>query len=407
MQVDVHLPHQLDHSPPYAEVPVTRIGHGGTRETDLTNARRIMTIFKAILFLSILQLSLSAVQKRNNYDPHVPFSGSDSWFEGWYTRIVDVKNGRSFASCAGSFCAGGKGCDGMSDQPGYLAFIHQDHNENRFQVEEMFPEHTKITLGQPPSSIDENPNSQTPARVFTWQADGVGLFTNESIKLNMPEKNIRFTAEMTDPVYWDTENPGEGPEGIVSYFPLQQHWFVYSLRSQVKYVYNGPQGTMIGTGYAHQEKNWGSSFPSEWVWLHGISQDGNSQLVLSGGNVPIVGGLSVHAWLVGLRSEKYDLDFRPQDLPTLFVPEVDACNGKFKMDVTHLTQRLIIEVAAPVDTFVDLAIPTANGFVKNGCVESYSAKITVSVYSWGSLVDTIIFERSAIEFGAGYMCQNH
>ena len=58
-----------------------------------------------------------------------------------------------------------------------------------------------------------------------------------------------------------------GPEGWVSRLPiLGFEWFVYSLRSRVDFIVSLPAQKIqvAGSGWAHQEKNWGASFPDAW-----------------------------------------------------------------------------------------------------------------------------------------------
>lgn len=294
----------------------------------------------------------------------------------------------------------------MQGLPGYLGFIHQSDSNSKFSVEEVFPNSTTIVSGDPSSPIRENPDFSSPPN-FKWSSENNGYFSNGSIHLSFPKSNIQFDADMSEPTFWNPKNPGEGPEGIAQYLPLQQHWFVYSLKSKVNYSYKSPKGNLQGSGFAHQEKNWGKSFPSQWVWAEATSKDGKYLFALSGGTVPVVGPIAVTAWLIGWRSPKHVLNFHPQDLTSAFDPKISACNGTYSMDVVNAAtgKRLYVRISAPISTFTALAVPWEKGFIPRGCIESYASTTIVQVYSWGTLVEEVTITGSALEFGGGYLCK--
>eukprot|EP00026_Physarum_polycephalum_P007530 Phypoly_transcript_07593.p1 GENE.Phypoly_transcript_07593~~Phypoly_transcript_07593.p1 ORF type:complete len:336 (+),score=43.56 Phypoly_transcript_07593:209-1216(+) len=312
-----------------------------------------------VLLLCVTQINC------NNYDPHYPASGEGLWFEGWYTRIVDFTNQMAFASIFGSYCVSGTSCNYMQDLPGYLAFVYQNFSQ-KFKVIETYPNATYIDVGPDERPVSSNPDFSSPPN-FIWKTPDYGWNSESAISLTMPG-GFTFKAVMADPIFWNPNNPGEGPEGLVMDLPLQQNWFVYSLGSQVSYSFSTPDGEIkTGTGFAHQEKNWGESFPSEWIWAEGTSADNLYHFALSGGDVPIVGPIGVHAWLIGYRSPNASWNFRPQDVPTLFTPHIDGCNGTFQIEANHLDETLKIFISAPVATFTPLAIPSQQGTYGSVC----------------------------------------
>ena len=59
---------------------------------------------------------------------------------------------------------------------------------------------------------------------------------------------------------------GSGPEGWLTSLPfLPLHWFVYSTGSTGTYSWTESNNSFSGQALAHQEKNWGDSFPPGWV----------------------------------------------------------------------------------------------------------------------------------------------
>eukprot|EP01119_Soliformovum_irregulare_P009142 TRINITY_DN2229_c0_g1_i1.p1 TRINITY_DN2229_c0_g1~~TRINITY_DN2229_c0_g1_i1.p1 ORF type:complete len:370 (-),score=78.24 TRINITY_DN2229_c0_g1_i1:91-1200(-) len=361
----------------------------------------------SLLFLTFFIFALARHDRhrdltpRSNYDPHYPSNGEGLFFEGWYFRIVDPQQNRAIAALGGSFCANNQPCKNMQGLPGYFAMMYKDASMAMRAVES-FPNETYIWLEPGNEIITGNPDFASPPD-FEFEATDLGGFTNGSIDATI--NGYKLSATMSDPIFWNPAVPGEGPEGIAMDLPLQQHWFVYSLGSIVDYRFVTPEGDLWeGSGFAHQEKNWGENFPSEWVWSEGISPENDYHFALTGGKVPVVGPVGVHAWLIGYRSPNLTLNFRPQDLPTIFTPTVDACHGSFKMVASHLAWSVEFDMTADVNSFVALAIPTQQGFVPNGCIESYDATVVARAYHWGSLVDEYTFTGAALEFGGNYLC---
>lgn len=99
-----------------------------------------------------------------------------------------------------------------------------------------------------------------------------------------------------------------GPEGglvrLNKLLPL--HWYVFSTRSKAKYTLSRDGHEILrNEGWAHQEKNWGNSFPTGWIWSHGVSPDAATYFSLAGGSI-----LGISAYLIGFRSKKIRLGFQ-------------------------------------------------------------------------------------------------
>lgn len=88
-------------------------------------------------------------------------------------------------------------------------------------------------------------------------------------------------------VLWDADQSERGPEGWARGLPLPTHWYVYSLGSTVEFKFSGPDGVLArsGRGWAHQEKNWGTTFPAGHVWFQGFSSDNSAQVRIYGAPV--------------------------------------------------------------------------------------------------------------------------
>lgn len=100
------------------------------------------------------------------------------------------------------------------------------------------------------------------------------------------------------------------------------------------------------------------------------------------------------------RSKTRNWHFKPQS-PTLFSTTVKQEEGLLEITAKQLNKSLVLKVEANPSTFTKVAGPSRNGFVPHS-VESYSAKAVVECYEYGKLVETMAFDRSALEFGGNY-----
>ncbi len=88
-----------------------------------------------------------------------------------------------------------------------------------------------------------------------------------------------------------------------------------------------------GTGLAHFEANWGSTFPAGWVWAQAVL-DTETQLLLTGGNFTIAGATRLQ-WVVSFRSPQAGaLDYRTIDLDR-FATASDCRAGTFAINASR------------------------------------------------------------------------
>lgn len=327
------------------------------------------------------------------------------WFQGWYTRITDA-NGASIAVIgATQYLPGTPMPDGFY-LPGYLAVIISDHGLTK--VYETFPAETTFWSNR--ASVLEDPESPYWEEFF-WDSGGNGVITNEYIDVSIPG-GIDVEASLGPRLPYNSTIPWLGPEGLVEFLPfVPLHWFVNSLGSDATYTYtllDEGGDTVSGSGFAHQESNWGVIFPPAWVWAEGINSDNSRQFSLSGGEL-MLGDTSLTTWLVAYHSPRIKWQFRPTLPGTEYITSIDSCAGSFSMIAKDSFRTLVITAHAPQESFFDVSVPTEDGFVP-GAEESFSAKVNVRGYvklPWlgDILIDRYQFSGAALEFGAGYMCE--
>ncbi len=327
------------------------------------------------------------------------------WFQGWYTRITDA-SGASIAVVGATQYLPGTTISDDFYLPGYLAVIICD--DGLTKVYEAFPEKTAFWSNR--ASVLEDPESPYWDKFF-WYSKENGVITNEYIYVSIPG-GIDVDASLGPRLPYNSTIPWLGPEGLVEFLPfVPLHWFVYSLGSDATYTYTllDEEGdTVSGSGFAHQESNWGVIFPPAWVWAEGINSDNSRQFSLSGGEL-MPGDTSLTTWFVAYHSPRIKWQFRPTLPGTEYITSIDSCAGSFSMIAKDSFRTLVITAHAPQESFFDVSVPTEDGFVP-GTEESFSAEVSVRAYiKWPWLGDILIdryqFSGAALEFGAGYMCE--
>lgn len=354
-----------------------------------------MAVFlRLCLFRGLLVLA-------SQYDPHLP--QKSPWFEGWYTRISETPTGQSVGLIVGHYPEKAQ----LSDAAAYLALIIDEGKGKTTVVEANPPGLTVLKHG---AAIANEPDDASEPDFEVSGGNGTLMMkqtgTQQRISMWFPSQGFRFEANLTDPVPWSSS--GQSPEGWAGKLPfLALHWFVYSLSSHASYRLESPTGVVLGHGRAHQEKNWGQSFPKSWTWGEGLQ--GASKIAFAGGTVPL-GPLKVpDAYLLGLRTSKLNWNFHPQD-PAVFWVSNDACRGRLNVTAIAADRLLRLSIQASAeetDGLFKVQGPTMSGF-KADSFESYRATITVEAFSGilhDKLEERIEFRQSAIEFGGeAWMC---
>lgn len=209
-----------------------------------------------------------------------------------------------------------------------------------------------------------------------------------------------------------------GPEGWLHVLPLPLHWFVYSLATPGTYrwVNLTSQEVLQGSGYLHQEKNWGKSFPPEWIWTEGYDPVKNVSFAGSFGTVNF-GPLPVPAMLFGYRNFRsgFAVDFRPDDSVTM--KDLQPCNGTASVTIESLFYSVKLHFSAEETTFgTCLCGPVADGFepvVTESFVATAWIQVTQHVTFWdmifrsGDILEDVVLTGVALEFGGNYLCQDN
>jgi hypothetical protein len=293
---------------------------------------------------------------------------------------------------------------------GYIAVIISKGNGSPTLVYEAFPKHTTYTTnGKPRFGTRKLFDGST----FYWEAEGIGHLSQDEIDIKIPG-SVSIYSSIEKRLPWQFEKDRLGPEGMILRFPfVPAHWFVHSLGSKASYELtykdsNNEDVSVTSNGYLHQEKNWGTAFPTGWIWSQGIGKHNQTQYALAGGFVKMPMIKKFKSWLIGIRGKKIRWDFRKSRITTKFKSVIDPCHGTFEITARDSKHYVKILAQAPLNTFGSVSIPTVNGFKANGGVESFSAKVEIKAYlrkhKRKILKEVLHFNNAALEFGAGFMC---
>lgn len=344
----------------------------------------------------------------NQYDPHL-FPSEGPFMEGWYTRIIDFESNHSFGILFGQVLTRSRGIHFKYYPLNMLSFIHSKGDESSMESFTVYPSSEDIQVTVRGKPVTSNPDFKSPAN-FEWKAKPYGYFrvTENETKFNFTNvAGVTFIGVLGPPRPWGPN--GEGPEGWIDHVPfLPLHWFVYSLGSDINYNWvNDDTGELLRgkKGLAHQEKNWGKSFPPAWIWAEGVDGPPGSSFAVSLGVLGLE-TFDIPAHLIGYRSSAATLNFKPTN--SLLTKHIDGCRGRMNATVAGLEHKLVFEIqAAPSTLQTCLLGPTLDGFAPV-CVESYTAVATFQVYKLTlggyELIETRTFNMAALEFGGVYLC---
>lgn len=378
------------------------------------------------------------------HDHFAPHPGAP--FEGYYTRILTT-TGNTILLIFSSVPA-------AKDHTHYVHFSHilppsrdRDHQEPDILIDR-FP--TMDDVMSPP----DHDGVQAFKKIAT--SDGFsGVYD-----ITRHEQNYRLDVD-DDPHYGKVEvivrvsqrRPWVGgetlstPEGIFSrlVFLLPLHWNVLSTASRAEFTIKR-NGEILerGTGVAHVEKNWGTSFPPGWTWwvfflacqelfdtlgltfqcvmyditrrIQGFSSATTEEaepttFALAGGKI-----LGQRAYLLGYRSPTLKWSFRPLftllpfGFATPFISEtMDSKAGTAHIDVSSLRRRLVIDAQAPADHegWIGLHCPLSDGHANTFAFESFEGVIRIKAYArtwWGGweFLEESVLDKAAVEFGGDY-----
>lgn len=186
------------------------------------------------------------------------------YFEGWYYKIVDEKEENIYAIIPGiAFDNKGRGHS-------FIQLLNGKDNTSKyysFPINSFFANPKQLNI-----SIESN------------------NFALSSITLSLPE--LRGTLYFKDMILWPSRWYSPGIMGPFSFLPfLQCYHAIISLSHEIfGELIIKDKKVVFDKGRGYIEKDWGSSFPTGYIWLqanHFLEK--RSSLVFSIANIPFLG----------------------------------------------------------------------------------------------------------------------
>lgn len=201
------------------------------------------------------------------------------YFEGWYFKLVDASETRRFAVIPGIF----KGPTEDASQA-FVQFLDGDTGQVTF-------------FRYPFADFRASPE------VFSVQV-GPNRFSRDEIALALdgPELTLSGEIRLTETTPWPRRWHSPGIMGWFSFVPFMQCYHgIVSLDHALQgaLCLNGASIDLTG-GRGYTEKDWGSAFPSAWVWFQSNHFDtAHTSLTASVATIPWLGS-EFAGFIIGL-----------------------------------------------------------------------------------------------------------
>lgn len=249
-------------------------------------------------------------------------------------------------------------------------------------------------------------------KAFSLDVAGIGYVKwdgDSTTEYSLDHEDFALHGKTTSRKPWSSTT--DTPESLLVNLPLPLHWHVHSLASDCDFTLkipsiDLPSSDSRGTAKVHQEKNWANSFPSAHMWLQ--ARDGSRGFCCAGGQI-----LGMEAFLLGYRSDDYNLDFRPPFATRLagispFMSYTTSWEDRtFELSVQSFRQKIVVKASAPKGSFFSLSSPFPEGHRENYLGQTFQGEFDVKIYESGwfsgwELVKEDYFEGCSLEFGGGY-----
>jgi tocopherol cyclase len=287
------------------------------------------------------------------------------YFEGWYYKLVDPTEKISYAFIPGisldkkrkTSHAFVQMLDGRTGEPFYFSYPLEAFQASSHQFE------VKI---------------------------GPNYFTNDRIRLNIQQAghSINGTLRFKDLVPWPKYFLAPGIMGWYTYIPFMECYHgVVSMNHTIDGQLSINQKTIDFTkGLGYIEKDWGTSFPSGYIWLQSNHfTKGETSFMASIAKIPFIGlhftGFLFALWhkgkiyrfttYTGAKIQK--IDIKPKRLKAIVADRNHII--AFDAKKVHKEGR-----KAPAELAGVLKSPTS-GEMKGRIMESLTSEVTLSLYS--------------------------
>jgi len=287
-------------------------------------------------------------------------------FEGWFTKIDDQKNDLMISIIWGY----------STHQETKHAFIQFQHNKT----------HDSLYVTYPINEI-------------TWQNDpfvltiGKNKLSEKGIQLNFGSHGISVKGELQFSEFSLIKHSFLKPNimGLLSYFPNECNHAIISMHHNVSgNLQINEQTWNIEGADGYIEKDWGTGFPKEYVWVQANDWP-NSSIVFSYATVPVLGKHAKGFFLVFHHKGK---EYRFSSIEGCKLSDFSVSEDSF--NATIKKKGVSITLVAKQFNPVALAAP-AHGEMKYRIKESLDGSLEVIVNIENQREVTLISQRASID----------
>lgn len=266
-----------------------------------------------------------------------------SYFEGWYFKIVNHHESKALAIVPGI---------AMGTNGNNQAFIQVLDGKKRTASYHRFNAHSFISSR---SGFEISISGNT--------------FSNHQIRLDLPELKgeLQFAGNFAWPNKWYSP----GIMGPYSFLPFMEcNHGVVSMDHQITgHLQLGGELVDFTNGRGYIEKDWGKSFPSAYIWLQSnhFSQTGTS-LKVSVAKIPYL-GYSFVGFIAGLKLGNRLIQFTTYNRSLLKKSAADA----EKVEIVMQNKDFLLEITVAREPSTVLAAPI-RGLMDGRIEESMNAR---------------------------------
>lgn len=301
----------------------------------------------------------------------------NNFFEGWYYKIVSMDRKYTFAFIPG-----------ISLSTDSHSFIQVLQGEKVLYNYCRYPSRKFLCSSSPFQIIIDN---------NTFSLDGL------SLNISQNHINISGSLSFNNIIKWKDSIINPGSMGFYNYLNFMECYSqVCALDGNINgsLTINGENIDFNG-GKIYIEKNWGKSFPVEWLWIQSnCFKDNRASVTCSLGEIPFP-IKNFRGFLIGVTIDNKFYKFTTMNRSKI---QTSIKDNDISLIVTHGNLKLLLETKTNADSFI-LCYGPKNGKMVPYVKETLTAKVQMKLIDIKHNI--IIYSgegfNSGIEFGGSFM----
>lgn len=306
------------------------------------------------------------------------FQGSKkkkSYFEGWYFKLVNHDASKIYAFIPG--IALDKKNNTSHSFIQFFDGINEEYFYFRYGVDEFLPseDEFRVTVGK-------------------------SHFSSKDVHIDIEQqgKKIFGDLKLIDIVPWPSSLLSPGIMGIFSYFPMQTNHGIVSMNHGIegKLTVDGIGASFEERSKGYIEKDWGTSFPSSWIWMQSNHfSEPELSFLFSVATIPVL-GKKFRGYLSAIWHKGNFYSFATYTRAKLRKVKIE---GQKAYIITE-DKKNRLEIEAIQENPTDMKAPSL-GEMTAHCFESLTSTLHVKLID--KKTDNIIFDDTGVNAGIELM----